>query len=125
MIYGIGVDLVQISRIARALSKFGDSFLDRVFTEGERAFSGEKGSLAAHFAVRFAAKEAFLKALGSGKSKGIRWKEVEIVADTSGRPRIELRGEAKRVYDSKGLKSVFLSLAHEKDYGVAVVVVEA
>lgn len=124
MICGIGVDLVEISRIARVLSKFGDSFLNRVFTERERVYSGDKGGRAAHFAGRFAAKEAFVKALGLGLRKGIRWKEIEVVAEPSGRPGIELWGEAKRVYEETGLKSAFLSLAHEEDYAVAVVVIE-
>ncbi len=125
MLRGVGIDLVEINRIGNLLNRFGDSFLDRVFTDRERRLTRVKSGAAAHFAVRFAAKEAFLKALGSGWRKGIKWREIEVVTETSGGPGLELWGTAKEIFSQQGLKNIFLSLAHEKEYGVAVVVVEA
>ncbi len=123
MIFGIGVDIIEISRIEEALSRFGDTFIERAFGEGERYTGGKEGA-AQHFATRFAAKEAFLKALGTGLRKGMRWREIEVVTDPSGKPEIHLSGRAREIFDERGLKKVHLSLAHEKGYGIAFIVIE-
>lgn len=124
MIAGVGIDLVEIGRIRNLLNKFGDAFLERVFTNRERPLTPGKNGAAPHFAVRFAAKEAFLKALGTGWRKGISWRDIEVIGQDSGRPELALQGRAKEIFSQKGLKKTFLSLAHERGYGVAVVVIE-
>lgn len=123
MIFGVGVDIIQISRIEEAISRFGDTFIERAFGERERYAGGKEGA-AAHFATRFAAKEAFLKALGTGLRKGIGWKEIEVMTDPLGRPEVLLSGRAREIFEEKGLRRVHLSLAHEKEYGIAFVVIE-
>ncbi len=123
MILGIGVDIVKISRIEGALSRFGNSFVERLFAPQE-FYNGAKEGAAQHFAVRFAAKEGFLKALGLGLRGGIRWREIGVAVEPSGRPQIELTGRAREIFDKQGFKTIHLSLAHEVEYGVAFVVIE-
>ena len=98
MIYGIGVDLVKVARIERVLARYGDRFLARVFTEREIAYCRGKSWAAAGFAMRFAAKEAFSKALGVGLRKGgIRWREVEVIPNPLGKPEIFVSGRAAQL----------------------------
>lgn len=125
MIFGIGIDIIEVDRMAQTLSKFGPSFVERIFGEKEKIYSGEKGGAAAHFAARFAAKEAFFKALGLGLRKGVQWKEIEVITDEVGRPFLEIRGKAREIFEGLGLRKAFLSMAHEKKYAVAFVVIEA
>ena len=95
MIYGIGIDLVKVARIERVLGRYGDRFCARVFTEGEIAYCRGRSWAAAGFAMRFAAKEAFSKALGVGLRKnGIRWREVEVIPNPMGKPEIFVSGRA-------------------------------
>lgn len=125
MIFGIGVDIIEVDRMANILSRFGASFIERIFGEKERVYSGERGGAAAYFATRFAAKEAFLKALGLGLRKGVKWREIEVITNEAGRPFLEIRGKARETFEGLGLKNTFLSMAHEKRYAVAFVVIEA
>ena len=98
MIYGIGVDLVKVARIERVLARYGDRFCARVFTEREIAYCRGKSWAAAGFAMRFAAKEAFSKALGVGLRKGgIRWREVEVIPNPLGKPEIFVSGRAAQL----------------------------
>lgn len=124
MILGIGVDLVHVARIGQALDRFGERMKRRLFTPGEIAWCEGRVSPAQHFAVRFAAKEAFLKALGTGKRAGIPWREVEVVREDSGRPRLVLHGQAKLLCDSRGVRQALVSLTHDGEYGAAQVVLE-
>jgi holo-[acyl-carrier protein] synthase len=125
MIYGIGVDLVQVPRIERAVARHGDRFLARVFTAGEIAYCRGKSWAAAGFALRFAAKEAFSKALGVGlRQGGIRWREVEVVPDRLGKPQLAVSGRAAQLCETAGITGMHLSLTDEDRQALAVVILE-
>ena len=125
MIYGIGVDLVKVARIEGVLARYGDRFLSRVFTEREIAFCRGKPWAAAGFAMRFAAKEAFSKALGVGLRKGgIRWREVEVIPNPMGKPEIYLSGRAATLCEAAGIENIHLSLTDEAAHALAVVILE-
>ncbi len=125
MIYGIGIDLVRVDRIARVLARYGDRFLSRVFTPGEIAYCQGRASSAPAFALRFAAKEAFSKALGVGLRRGgIRWQEVEVVPDHRGKPEMHISGRAAALCREAGIVSMHLSLTDEDASALAVVILE-
>lgn len=122
MIIGIGIDLVQITRMDRWV--INDSLLERFFSLGEVAAIKQAGKKASESAaVRFASKEAFGKALGCGLS-GFNLNEVSVVKNEMGRPSLELTGKALALFQASGADSLFLSLSHEKEVGAAVVVIE-
>lgn len=124
LIYGLGIDIVQIKRIERAVKRWGDRFLKRVFTEQEMRYCLNQAAPYPSLAGRFAAKESFIKALSTSGS--IRLSDIEVVRESrSGRPGIKLHGEAKRVFDQiipGGF--IHLSISHEKDYAVSIVLIE-
>lgn len=126
MIYGIGVDLVRVDRISRALARFGERFLKRVFTDREIAYCQARAKQGVfQFAQRFAAKEAFSKALGVGlRQGGIRWRDVEVLPDPQGKPELWVSGRAAELCASAGIKRMFISLADEDNHAVAMVVLE-
>jgi holo-[acyl-carrier protein] synthase len=125
MIYGVGIDLVKVARITAVLSRHGDRFLNRVFTPGEIAYCQGKAWTAAGFALRFAAKEAFSKALGVGlRRNGIRWREVEVVPDSRGKPELRVSGRAAELCAAAGITGLHLSLTDEDDQALAVVILE-
>ena len=125
MIYGIGVDLVQVARIERVLGRYGDRFCARVFTEREIAYCRGKSFAAAAFAMRFAAKEAFSKALGVGLRKGgIRWREVEVIPNLMGKPELYVSGRAAALCEAAGIENMHLSLTDEDGRALAVVILE-
>ena len=124
MIYGIGVDIVKISRFERALERWGHRLRDRVFTPQELSICHNKAHPGRHLALRFAAKEAFLKALGIGMFQGVAWNEIEIINDPLGRPHMKVRGKAEKICREKGIQEIFVSISHEHEYGVAHVLVE-
>jgi holo-[acyl-carrier protein] synthase len=122
VIAGIGIDLIALGRIERAVTRFGDRFVARLLTAGERA--GARGGLVPYVAGRFAAKEAALKALGTGLSGAIRWRDVEVLAEPSGAPRLQLHGEALRRARALGVTFAHISLTHDREYAAAVAVLE-
>jgi holo-[acyl-carrier protein] synthase len=125
VIYGIGVDLVRVARIARVVERYGDRFLNRVFTPQEIAHYRGKGGTAAGLALRFAAKEAFSKALGVGlRRDGIRWREVEVVPDSRGKPELRVTGKAAQLCAAAGITGLHLSLTDEDHLALAVVILE-
>jgi holo-[acyl-carrier protein] synthase len=124
MIYGIGVDLVDIKRIALVIERWRERFINRVFTAREVNLSRQSKRLASSLALKFAAKEAFSKAIGLGMRRGVRWRDIEIVHNPSGRPELMLRGKALRLCQQQGIGGFYVSLSDEGDYGVAVVVLE-
>ena len=124
MIYGIGVDIVRISRIDRMLRKWGDRFIERVYRPAEIRLCSGRPYPASAFALRFAAKEAFSKALGSGMRGGVRWRDIETVTHPSGKPDLRLHGACAELCRRKGIGGIHLSLSDEGDYGVATVVME-
>lgn len=118
-IVGHGIDIVEVERIARLVQEHGERFLERVFTPGERAYSESKKRRDEHLAGRFAAKEAVLKALGTGWRDGIAWTDVEVVSMPSGAPEIRLYGKAAQGAAGVGAKSWWLSISHTAEHAVA------
>jgi len=125
MVVGMGTDLVEIGRVARSIDRFGDRFLERIFTPGEVAYCMKKRNFAESFAARFAAKEAGAKALGTGISHGVSWKEFEVTRAPSGKPSLVLSGRAAELARAMGVSSIALSLTHTSEMALAVVVMEA
>ncbi len=124
MIVGIGVDIVDVERVNRLLDRYGDRFLRRVFTDVEIRYAKRNFKTAERLAGRFAVKEAVLKALGTGKSQGILWKDIETVRGTMGKPEVKLYGKAsiymKRLRGSK----IFISISHDGGKAIAFVIIE-
>ncbi|HNX97922.1 MAG TPA: holo-ACP synthase [Candidatus Aminicenantes bacterium] len=123
MIFGIGIDQLDIARMDR-LVRGDDGFVARVFTAEETRYCHSQHTPAQHFAARFCAKEAFFKALGTGWRHGMGWTEVEVVRDELGRPEINLAGKAAQVFRQLGLTRIHLSLTHTGSTATAMVVVE-
>lgn len=123
-ILGHGVDIVSVARIARMHAEHGDRFLRRCFTDAERAYGAESRRRYEHLAARFAAKEAALKALGTGRRGAITWTDVEVVREATGRPALLLTGEAARVARSAGVERTWVALSHTEGFAVATVIVE-
>jgi len=121
---GVGVDLVQIARIRRAMERWQDRFLRRVFTPDEVAYALRRRDPAEHLAARFAAKEATLKALGTGLTMGVRWREMEVRRARGQRPTLALSGRAAALGAARGVQTLHVSLTHDGDYAVAQVVAE-
>ncbi|MDP4219071.1 MAG: holo-ACP synthase [Bacteroidota bacterium] len=126
MIFGIGIDTIEVERIAKTLSDYGDQFRNRIFTEDESAYCLSRRFSAEHFAARFAAKEAFAKAIGTGIRRGFRWREVEVRKEYSGKPIVLLHGTMiGKVASIVGPDySVSVSLTHTKELAEAIVIIE-
>jgi holo-[acyl-carrier protein] synthase len=124
MIIGTGIDIVDISRFERFLREGSDGIFRRLFTDHELEYCGVRKRSAQHYALRFAAKEAFLKACGLGLRQGISWKDIEIVNDPLGKPELRLSGKADEIARDLGLKKSFTALSHDGAYAVAMVVLE-
>jgi holo-[acyl-carrier protein] synthase len=124
MIVGVGIDSVSISRIARLIEMYGQKFLNKIFTEDEIAGSLGRRDSAQYFAARFAAREAFFKALGTGWGRGISLKEVSVTREESGRPLLSLSGWALEAAGSRGASISHLSLSHEAGTAQAIVILE-
>jgi len=122
MIIGIGIDLVKIDRIEKAGTHEG--FLERLFTDRERDYCSRQKFPAQHYAARFAAKEALLKAIGTGWSAGIKWTDMEVLHGEGGGPIVNLTGRVKDLVDLKGAKQVFLSYSHDEGFAVAQVILD-
>ncbi len=125
MICGIGVDLVKISRVENVIRRWGSRFVDRVFTPGEAETCYGRAAPFAAFALRFAAKEAFSKALGLGMGRGLNWQEIEVYNHSSGKPSLRLHGDSSEICSKKGVTGIHLSLSDESEYGIAMVVLES
>ena len=124
MIIGIGIDIVVIPRIKTANERWGRRFLDRIFTENELTYCLNHKFPHNHFAGRFASKEAVMKAFGTGLSRGITWKDVEVVRNSDGKPEIVLHGKLRQFADSKSVKKIHISIAHDGGNAIAQVVLE-
>ena len=125
MIAGVGIDIIGIERIERLVREHGERFLGKVFTAGEKAYCSSRPQPAQHFAGRFAAKEAALKALGTGWSEGVGWKEVEVTTTERGKPEIRLTGRARELARAMGVKRTHVSISHADGYAVAQVVLDS
>ncbi len=121
-VLGLGVDVVEVVRVAAALEVRGGALQEKVFTAGERDHCRTRTNPAPHFAVRFAAKEAVAKAFGTGIGARARWREIEVVNAPGGAPEIHLHGAAASFAREAGIKRILVSLSHSRDYAVASVV---
>jgi holo-[acyl-carrier protein] synthase len=124
MILGTGVDLAEVARIREAIGRYGDRFIRRIYTDGEIAYVERKANRFERYAGRFAAKEAGMKAIGTGWKRGVRWQDFEVSNLPSGRPTLRLHGEAARVAETMGVKTISLSITHTADLGMAHVILE-
>jgi holo-[acyl-carrier protein] synthase len=124
MVVGLGTDLIEIARIQESLDRFGERFMEKIFTEGEIAYCQRKRQAAESFASRFAAKEAAAKALGTGISRGITWKEIEVRREAGERPTLHLNGRAAERAAAMGIRHLQLSLTHSREIAMAVVIAE-
>ncbi len=125
MIVGIGVDIAETARIEQALEKFEERFHKRLFTKAESAYCEKFKNRAERYAARFAAKEAAFKALGTGWGAGVRWLDVEIAHQPSGKPVVFFSGRAKEVAESLGVTRAEVSISHADHYVVAQVILES
>ena len=125
MIVGTGIDLVEIDRIQQSVARYGDRFLERIYTAAEIRYSQRKQRNAAEsFAVRFAAKEAAAKALGTGIASGVTWLDIEVVHLPTGRPALAFHGRAAKCASAMVVRSTHLSLSHGRDLAIASVILE-
>jgi holo-[acyl-carrier protein] synthase len=125
MIVGSGVDLAEVDRIQAACERFGRRFIERVFTPAEIAYVERKRNRFERYAGRFAAKEAGMKAIGTGWRKGVRWQDFEVANLPSGKPTLKFHGVAAAFAERLGVKNVALSITHTKATGMAFVVLES
>jgi holo-[acyl-carrier protein] synthase len=124
MLVGTGIDLTEIPRIRKSIARFGNRFLDRIYTPREKAYCLRKRNAAESFAARFAAKEAAAKALGTGISYGVTWLEIEVTRETSGRPGLKFHGRAAQIATRLGVTNAALSLTHTGSLAMAHVALE-
>ncbi|MDX1980173.1 MAG: holo-ACP synthase [Bryobacteraceae bacterium] len=124
MIAGTGIDVCEVDRMREAIQRHGRRFIERVFTAGEIAYVESKHNRFERYAARFAAKEAGMKAIGTGWRRGVRWQDFEVVNQPGGRPVLRLHGEAARIATGMEIRNVALSLTHTRDQAVAFVVME-
>jgi holo-[acyl-carrier protein] synthase len=124
MIVGIGIDIAEVPRIQRAIERFGDRFLHRIFTAGEMRYCDSKANRMERYAARFAAKEAAMKALGTGWNHGVRWRDCEVTRMPSGRPTIVFHGVAAEFAARLGVKNAALSISHTAEQAIAQVILE-
>ncbi len=118
---GIGIDIIEIARVRKIIQQSGARFLERVFTAGEIAYCSSKNNAHQHFAARFAAKEAVSKALSTGWAGVFRWKDVEVINDPSGQPRIIVHGSLRQ---QLAASTILLTLSHSETHVVAMVLIE-
>jgi holo-[acyl-carrier protein] synthase len=124
MIVGTGIDIAEVPRIAASMQRFGGRFLHRVFTAGEIRYCESKANRAERYAARFAAKEAAMKALGTGWNRGVRWRDIEVTREPGGRPTILFHGNAAEFAEKLGAVHVALSLSHTAEQAIAQVILE-
>ena len=125
MIAGTGIDIVNIERVERLMDRWGERFIRRVFTEAEIGHCRRRARAGECFASRFAAKEAFLKAVGWGLQNGIHWTDIEVDHDALGKPGLVLRRKAEEILEARGIRRAFVSLSHDDPWAVAQVILES
>lgn len=123
-IVGTGIDICEVPRVREAIERFGERFLKRVFTESERAYCDSKKNRVERYAARFAAKEAAMKAIGTGLRRGVTWQDVEVIREAGGRPTLRLTGKAAEFAHGLGARRFHLSLTHSEDVAQAQVILE-
>lgn len=125
MIVGTGIDIAEVPRIAHSIERFGDRFIRRIFTEGEIRYCDAKANRVERYAARFAAKEAAMKALGTGWNHGVRWRDIEVARKPGSRPTILFHGVAAQFAKRLGATNIALSLTHTEDQAFAQVILES
>ena len=125
MIYGIGTDIVAVERFQRFIDTGNSALIERLFTPAERSRCEKRKDAASCLAARFAAKEAFLKAVGTGLRDGLSWQDMDVSNDALGKPELKLSGKAAELFQALGLMRVHLSLSHDGGNAIAMVVVES
>jgi holo-[acyl-carrier protein] synthase len=120
-IYGVGIDLVEVDRIKRALEKYGNRLKERIYTKSEQEFCESRNGKFQSYAARFASKEAFSKALGTGLRGVISWRDIVVIDDEKSRPKLEIHG---RAYTILNKRKASLSISHTENYAAAVVIIE-
>jgi holo-[acyl-carrier protein] synthase len=124
LIIGTGVDLAEVPRIRASIERHGAKFIERIYTPGEIAYVESKANRFERYAARFAAKEAGMKALGTGWRRGVRWQDFEVINLPSGRPTLQLHGVAQTIASAIGVTAISLSLTHTSETGMAFVIFE-
>lgn len=118
-VLGIGTDIIECERVASMIEKHPGVFINRVYTPSEIEYCGSKKSATQHYAGRWAAKEAILKAIGTGWAKGIQWTDIEVINEKGGKPFVKLGGEAKKICEARGMVEILISISHCKAYATA------
>lgn len=122
MIYGTGVDIVEVYRMKDAIGKWGESFLSKIFTEKEIEYSGSRKCSSQHYAARFAAKEAVVKAFGDGAKSPFKWTDIEVLNNKEGKPGIRFYNDALKLKNKKKVGNALISISHSRNYAVANVI---
>ena len=121
IVIGVGIDIEEIARVEDLAARYGDRFIGRIFTDDEAAYCLRRRTPAQHLAARFSAKEAAMKALGTGRAHGVLWRDVEVVRD-SGPPQLRLHGGARRRFEALGATGALLTMTHSRQLAIAQVV---
>lgn len=124
MIWGSGVDIVNVKRVESIIARHGERFLNKVFTAGEIAYCRRRHYPHQNFAARIAAKEAGSKAIGTGWRQGVQWKHFEVTRAPSGKPSLVVHGRAKEILEAAGVSNMALSMSHDENYAIAHVILE-
>lgn len=125
MIVAVGIDIVEISRLEETIGRRGHRFCERVFTQSEREYCERRASRFSSYAARFAAKEAVMKALGTGWGDGVCWHDIEVSKEETGPPTLKLGGRALEIFHKMGARKIHLSLTHSRDIAMAQVIFES
>jgi holo-[acyl-carrier protein] synthase len=125
MIVGTGIDIAEVPRIRHSIERFGQRFLRRIFTAEEQRYCDSKANRVERYAARFAAKEAAMKALGTGWNYGVRWQDCEVVRKPGGRPTLAFHGKAGEFAAKLGVKNIAVSLTHTEEQAMAQVILES
>ena len=124
MIFGTGIDIIEVDRIKNSIQKYSDRFKKKIFTQKEIDYCHSQADPAKHFAARFTVKEAVLKCFGTGLTGGILWKDIEVDKLNSGQPFINLHGNGKKLFNQLNLKHIHVSITHDKTYAAAHAIAE-
>jgi holo-[acyl-carrier protein] synthase len=125
MIVGLGVDIIAIDRMEAAIARRGRAILNRLFTPSEISYCERHRNRAERFAGRFAVKEAAMKALGTGWARGVRWVDIEVVREPSGKPTLKLSGATRAIADRLGVKNIAVTITHDGNTALAQVIFES
>ena len=122
MILGLGTDIVEIVRIGQMVERHGELFLKRVYTDEETRYCQRRKECYEHFAGRWAAKEAVMKSLGTGFIRGVNWRDIEVISERSGQPKITLHGGAREYAQKQGIDEILITISHCRSYATATAI---